>query len=196
MPALVFAHGAGAGQSHPFMQAWRARLETLAPVHAFEYDYMAAGRRAPQRLPKLLAQHALALAAARATHGDPVVLIGKSMGGRVGCHLAVQDPSVAGVVCLGYPLRTRAGKLRDAVLRELRVPVLFVQGTRDRMAPLDLLDAVRADMRVYSLVHRVDDGDHALKVAKRTLKRTDTTQDDHDAAAFDAVRAFVRERLL
>ena len=191
-PTLLLAHGAGAGQSHPVMQGWAERLQSVGTVVPFEYDYMARGKRAPQRLPRLLETHKAHLDAARAEHGEPVVLIGKSMGGRVGCHLALTEP-VAGVVCLGYPLRTPKGKVRDEVLLDLRVPILFVQGTRDRMCPLDLLDEVRGKMTADSRVYIVDDGDHSLIVAKRTLKRTDTTQADHDARALEAIRAFVAE---
>jgi len=193
-PTLLLAHGAGAGQSHPVMQGWAQRLQSVGTVVPFEYDYMARGKRAPQRLPKLLETHRQHLESVRAQHGDPVVLIGKSMGGRVGCHLAVDQPqAVSCVVCLGYPLRTPKGKVRDQVLRDLRVPILFVQGTRDRMCPLDLLDQVRQHMAAPSAVHIVDDGDHSLIVAKRTLKKTATTHDDHDRAALQAIQAFVSE---
>lgn len=193
-PTLLLAHGAGAGQAHPVMQTWARLLRTLGTVVPFEYDYMAAGRRAPQRLPRLLETHARHLEQARADHGDPVVLVGKSMGGRVGCHLATQT-DVAAVVCLGYPLRTPKGTMRDEVLRELRTPILFVQGTRDRLCPLDLLDEVRGTMTVPTALHVVDDGDHSLIVAKRTLQATGTRQQDHDRAALDAIRAFLTDVL-
>lgn len=192
MTTFVLAHGAGAGQSHPFMVAWRERLCTLGPVHAFEYPYMEAGKKAPNRLPKLLERHRRAYDEARAEHGGPVVLIGKSMGSRVGCHLANEpDVDVAGVVCLGYPLRTPKGAVRDEVLLAMDVPVLFVQGTRDRLCPLDLLDEVRDRMGAATALHVVDDGDHSLKVARRTLKATGTTQEDADQSAFEAVSRFV-----
>lgn len=188
--SMLLAHGAGAGQSHPVMRGWAQRLTALGHVQPFEYDYMAAGKRAPQRLPRLLDTHREHLDALRAERGDPIVLIGKSMGGRVGCHVALTEP-VAGVVCLGYPLRTPKGVVRDQVLVASRVPILFVQGTRDRMCPLDLLDEVRRRMTAPTRVHIVEDGDHSLIVAKRTLKRTGTEQQDHDAAALDAIRTFV-----
>ena len=196
-PTLLLAHGAGAGQSHPVMQGWAERLGGLGAVVPFEYDYMARGKKAPQRLPKLVETHKAHLAAARSAHGEPVVLIGKSMGGRVGCHVANADdvPPVGAVVCLGYPLRTPKGVVRDEVLKALRTPVLFVQGTRDRLCPLDLLDEVRADMTASSAVHIVEDGDHSLIVAKRTLKATGTTQADHDAAALGAIRDFLAKHL-
>src|SRR5689334_19360548 len=98
------------------MVAWRKRLATLGAVTAFDYPYMRAGRKAPDRLPALIEAHREALAAVRAKAGGPIFLAGKSMGSRVGCHLALQEP-VAGLVCLGYPLRSGAtGALRDQVL--------------------------------------------------------------------------------
>ena len=110
---------------------WR----TLGDVVAFDYPYMRAGRKAPDRLPVLIDAHRAVLAKAQARAKGPVFLIGKSMGGRVGCHLALEEP-VAGVICLGYPLQSGAtGAMRDEVLLALRTPILFVQGSRDALCP-------------------------------------------------------------
>jgi predicted alpha/beta-hydrolase family hydrolase len=192
-PLLLFAHGAGAGSAHPWMQAWAARLGTLGRVVTFDYPYMAAGRRAPDRLPKLLAAHREALEAAR---GDgPVVLVGKSMGARVGCHLSVEVP-VDAVVCFGYPLQGGGKKraLRDAVLKELTAPALFVQGTRDPLGPLDAFAAVRREMAAESALHVVEDGDHSLQVGKRSLAARGRTQEHVDADILAAVRGFLAAR--
>src|SRR5690606_36186237 len=122
-----------------------------------------AGRKRPDPLPKLIAAHAEALEqATRRRRAGPVVLVGKSMGGRVGCHLALERP-VAALVCLGYPLRSPTGKLRDEVLLALRTPVLFVQGSRDPLCPLDGLERVRRRMKAPSTLHVVEGGDHSLK---------------------------------
>ena len=197
-PVFLLAHGAGAGQSHPFMQRWRAFLSGLGAVSPFEYPYMAAGKKPPDRLPKLLARHREALDAARDAHpGAPVFLIGKSMGSRVGCHLANEpDPAGAltGVICLGYPLQGRT-TTRDAVLVALRTPILFVQGTRDRLCPLGALAEVRGRMTAPNTLHVVDGGDHGLSLRKRDLVHLETSQEASDAAAFRAVEGFV-ERLL
>lgn len=194
-PLFVLAHGAGAGQSHPFMRRWQRDLATLGHVVPFEYDYMAAGRKPPDRMPKLLARHRRALEEAVAEHpGAPVVLIGKSMGSRVGCHLANEadlPAPIAGLVCLGYPLQG-SKNLRDEVLLALRTPILFVQGTRDRLCPLDLLETVRAKMSAPHALHVVTAGDHSLKLRKRDLKELETTQEASDATAFEAVAAWVR----
>jgi predicted alpha/beta-hydrolase family hydrolase len=191
-PLLLFAHGAGAGPAHPWMQSWTTRLSTLGSVIPFEYPYMAAGRRSPDRLPKLIEAHREALHAARKRRRSPVYLVGKSMGSRVGCHLSLEE-SVDGIVCFGYPLKGMGKKaaLRDEVLVALETRILFVQGTRDNLCPLDLLAGVRDRMKAPSELLVVDDGDHSLQVAKRTLKKNDETQDDVDACILDAVREFV-----
>lgn len=186
----VLAHGAGAGLAHPFMERWAKALATFGPVHAFEYDYMAAGKRRPDAMPKLLDAHRRALSAARAESDGAVVLVGKSMGSRVGCHLSVEE-SVEALVCFGYPLvATGSGKVRDEVLYALEVPILFIQGTRDKMCPLEHLEEVRRKMSVKSALHVVETGNHSLEITKTHTKLTGTTQDDVDAAMVAAVAAF------
>jgi predicted alpha/beta-hydrolase family hydrolase len=96
-------------------------------------------------------------------------------------------------VCLGYPLRSPKGAVRDEPLLALSVPILFVQGTRDALCPLELLDEVRGRMSVPTRVHIVDDGDHSLNVARRTQKASGLGQADYDAAAFEAVAGFVAQ---
>ncbi|HTN50950.1 MAG TPA: alpha/beta fold hydrolase, partial [Anaeromyxobacter sp.] len=169
-PLLLFAPGAGAPSTSPWMERWAARLGGPGKVVRFDYPYVKEGRRAPDRLPVLVEAHRAALAAARARHPGPAVLAGKSMGGRVGCHLALEaEAAVAALVCLGYPLRGQRGDLRDQVLRALRIPILFIQGTRDPLCPLEALEAVRARMRAPSALHVVEGGNHSLEVGARAL---------------------------
>ena len=191
-PTFVFAHGAGAPSSSRWMVAWRDRLATLGEVVAFDYPYMRAGRKTPDKLPALIAAHRAVLAEARAkAAGRPVFLIGKSMGGRVGCHVALEE-QVAGVICLGYPLQSGAtGAMRDEVLVALRTPILFVQGTRDPLCPLDKLAAVRARMTAPSTLLVVEGGDHSLAVSAAQRKASGTTQADADARVLEAIKAFV-----
>lgn len=194
MVAFLFAHGAGAGSRHPFMEAWAQRLAGLGAVRRFDYDYMAAGRKLPDRLPRLLARHRAELMSLRGEHsGEPVVLIGKSMGSRVGCHLALEE-EVAAVVCLGYPLVSGRGVLRDEGLRALRKPVLFVSGSRDPLCPLARLAEVRSAMVTTHQLHVVQGGDHGLTLRQKDCRALGTTQEASDAAAFAAVTAFVTER--
>jgi predicted alpha/beta-hydrolase family hydrolase len=188
---FLFAHGAGAPSSSDWMRAWRKRLGTLGDVVAFDYPYMRAGRKTPDRLPALIEAHRAALTKVRARAQGPLFLIGKSMGGRVGCHLALEE-KVAGVICLGYPLQSGAtGALRDEVLLALRTPILFVQGSRDSLCPLDKLEAVRARMRAPSTLLVVEGGNHSLEVSAAARKATGTTQADSDARVLAAIRAFV-----
>ncbi|HEX4638842.1 MAG TPA: alpha/beta family hydrolase [Chthoniobacterales bacterium] len=192
-PLFVLAPGAGAPSTHPWMQRWKGRLSEIGDVLAFDYDYMLEGRKRPDRLPQLVAAHGRALAAARAQTSGPIFLIGKSMGGRIGCHLSLEG-KVDGLICLGYPLCAMGDrtKLRDQVLRDLRTPVLFVQGTRDALCPLDLLENVRADMSAPNFLHVVQGGDHSLLVRKKDLGSK--TQDDVDLGIAQAIRDFVTKR--
>lgn len=193
-PLFLFAPGAGAPSLHPWMQRWKTRLQEIATVETFDYDYMREGRGRPDRLPQLIAAHRAALAEARTKFGSdaPTFLIGKSMGGRIGCHLALEE-KVTGVICLGYPLCAMGDrrKMRDEVLRSLGRPILFVQGTRDALCPLDLLAEVRAGMKVPNVLHVVTEGDHSLGVSKSQLKAAGESQDDVDQQILGAIASFV-----
>ena len=190
---IVFAPGAGAPSSHPWMQNWKQRLSEIGVVETFDYDYMRAGRKRPDPLPQLIAAHRKALQAAREKYQpDSTFLIGKSMGGRIGCHVSLED-RVDGLVCLGYPLCAMGDrtKLRDEVLRALTTPILFVQGTRDALCPLDLLEQVRVEMKAPNFLHIVEGGDHSLRVPRRQLHGTSKTQEDIDHKILEAITGFV-----
>jgi predicted alpha/beta-hydrolase family hydrolase len=193
-PAFLLAPGAGAPSSHPRMRTFARMLGTIGLVEAFDYPYALEGRRRPDPLPKLIAAHRAALAALRAKHDGPIVLAGKSMGGRVGCHVALVDP-VHAVICLGYPLCAAGdrSKLRDEVLLDLKPPVMFAQGTRDPLCPLDLLEGVRKRMRAPSTLYVVEGGDHSLIVAKAALKALASSQEEVDESMLTAIALFLRE---
>jgi len=188
---FLFAPGAGAPSSSPWMRKLSEGLSTLGPVHRFDYPYRLAGRRAPDRLPVLVAAHRAALDAL--PPGPPVVLAGKSMGGRVGCHLANELPPgrVLALICLGYPLVGRGGAVRDQVLLALRTPILFVQGSRDPLCPLDRLAEVRARLRAPSELHRVEGGNHSLELPKSMLEANPLAQQSADAAILGRISAFL-----
>jgi predicted alpha/beta-hydrolase family hydrolase len=176
------------------MVRWAEMLKSIGEVVAFDYPYLAEGRKRPDPLPKLIEAHRAALAKARQSHPGPVVLIGKSMGGRVGCHVALEEEEeVSAVVCLGYPLCGGGDctKLRDKVLRELSTPILFVQGTRDSLCPLDVLARVRGEMRAFNELHVVEGGDHSLVVTKTELKASGETQADVDLRSVGRIRQFL-----
>jgi len=178
------------------MQNWKRRLSEIGEVATFDYDYMRAGRKRPDQLPQLIAAHRAALQAAREKHQpDSTFLIGKSMGGRIGCHASLEE-KVDGLVCLGYPLCAMGDrtKIRDEVLRALTTPILFVQGTRDALCPPDLLEHVRAAMKASNFLHVVEGGDHSLRVPKRQLQATNETQEDVDRRIFKSIADFVATR--
>ena len=115
--ALLFAPGAGAPSSSAWMQAMKRRFEALGSVECFDYPYQVAGRRSPDRHPVLVQAHDEAYERLKASHSGPIVLVGKSMGGRIGCHVAVASAKPpAALVCLGYPLvgSERQGSRRSA----------------------------------------------------------------------------------
>jgi predicted alpha/beta-hydrolase family hydrolase len=176
------------------MQNWNRRLAQIGEVILFDYPYFTAGRRRPDPLPRLIEAHRDVVVRARGQTDGPLVLVGKSMGGRVGCHVAALE-KVDALVCLGYPLCAAGDptRLRDKVLRALSAPVLFVQGTRDPLCPLELLESVRRKMTTRTALHIVENGDHSLLVGKRQLQAQALTQDTIDQEIAAQISNFVRE---
>ena len=100
---------------------------------------------------------------------------------------------MAALVCLGYPLCGGGdpNKLRDQVLREIRTPVLFIQGTRDPLCPLPLFEKIRAEMRARNELLVVTGGDHSLVVTKGQLKARSQTQEEVNQHILERIRSFV-----
>jgi uncharacterized protein len=193
-PFFLFAAGAGAPSTHPWMLRWKDRLATIGRVALFDYPYMREKRKRPDRLPQLIAAHREALAQDRHVAEGTTVLIGKSMGGRIGCHVALEE-KVNALICLGYPLCAMGDrtKLRDEVLRALRTPILFVQGTRDPLCPLDLLERVRGEMKTRNILYVVEGGDHSLIVPRRQLQEKGETQEDVEQGILNRIAQFVEQ---
>lgn len=177
---MLLAHGAGAGQDHPFMTTLRDGIARHGvAVLTFDYPYVEAGRGRPDAPAKLLACHHAA-AQHLARNVDTVVLAGKSMGGRMASHLAagvdqngkpVERFEAAGLVYYGYPL-VAIGKTepRDTThLRATGAPSLFFAGTRDAMGPIDLVRAL-VDALPAAELHVIAEGNHSFKVPKRAGK--------------------------
>jgi pimeloyl-ACP methyl ester carboxylesterase len=93
--AFLLAPGAGAPSMHPRMKTFAGLLASIGSVHSFDYAYATEGRKSPDRLPNLIDTHRAALDALRQKHSGPIVLVGKSMGGRVGCHVALVEKVAA-----------------------------------------------------------------------------------------------------
>lgn len=176
--AVILAHGAGTDQAWPMLQAIAASLAATGhPVLTFNFAYVQAGRRRPDPAPRLITAWRDVIAGARDRLGAerPVVIGGRSMGGRIASLLAAEGgrdgEQCAGLLLLGYPLHPagRPEQLRTAHWPALRVPVLFVQGDRDALCRTDLLARERAAhlAHVRSDLHVLAGGDHSFKVRGR-----------------------------
>ena len=172
----MLGHGAGAGQTSPFMVRFAAGLaERGLDVITFNFLYTEQGRRAPDRGPRLEACYRAVVDTTRAGRPDvasrPLLIGGKSMGGRIASQIvaAPQGPEVdvAGLVLLGYPLHPpgKPDRMRDAHLPQIGVPLLVVQGSRDSFGTPDELRPVLASMKDTRL-HVVEGGDHSLAIRR------------------------------
>jgi predicted alpha/beta-hydrolase family hydrolase len=170
---LVLAHGAGAGMRHTFMESIATRLaERSIATLRFQFPYWQRGSRRPDRLPRLVATIAAAYdAAGRVCPGLPRLCGGKSMGGRMSSHFAVAPPpELCGLVFLGFPLHPagKEGIERAAHLPDVKLPMLFVQGTRDKLAERGRMTAVVAGLGERATLHEIEEADHGFAVPKRT----------------------------
>jgi len=175
---LVMAHGAGADMRHAFMQAMSEQLaeRSIASLR-FQFPYMEKGRRAPDRAGVLQDSVRAAIAAAAKHAGDlPLLAGGKSMGGRMTSLAASSGmlPGVRGLVFFGFPLHA-AGKTsseRGEHLEQVKLPLLFLQGTRDKLALLERMRPLCSGLGKRATLHVVEGGDHSFHVLKRS-GRTD-----------------------
>jgi predicted alpha/beta-hydrolase family hydrolase len=185
--AILLAHGAGAGQNSPFMvRAGRAFAARQVAAATFDFPYMTARRKVPDRAPALEAAWRQAVSAGRSRFGSlPFFIGGKSMGGRIASHIAAQGGAgnLAGVVFFGYPLHPPAKpqQRRDVHLPQIAEPLLFIQGSRDPFGTADEIRALLPSLRLATL-HEVVGGDHSLKAPARK-GGGDAVEDALDAAA-------------
>ncbi len=170
---LVLSHGAGAGMEHHFMEA----LAQALAVHGiatlrFNFPYMEKGKGAPDRPKKAHPAIKAAITAAE-THASGLKILagGKSFGGRMTSQVAAVDElgPVKGIIYFGFPLHP-AGKPsteRAAHLKDIKLPQLFLQGTRDTLARYDLIETVCSDLDKAKLI-KMEGGDHSFKTLKRS----------------------------
>jgi predicted alpha/beta-hydrolase family hydrolase len=166
--ALVLAHGAGAGQKSAWMvktaQALAGRGISCA---TFDFPYITAGRKVPDRAPVLEGHWRTMLEEARATFaGLPIFIGGKSMGGRIASHIASQGTAgIAGLIFFGYPLHPpgRPEQRRDAHLPAIKEPMLFIQGSADTFGNEAEMTALMPSLQRATL-HVIRGGDHSFKV--------------------------------
>jgi uncharacterized protein len=189
---LVLAHGAGAGQQHPFMTTMASGFAARGiDVVTFDFPYMRARRKIPDRPPVLEKAFEGVVAAAQQWSAAARFFIGgKSMGGRMATHLgAAHLAGLSGIVVFGYPLHPpgKPQQLRVEHLPSITVPVLIVQGERDTFGTPGELRTAIGSMKAAVDLHIVPRGDHSLAVAGR--RREDVLNEVVDRAA-----AWMRDR--
>jgi len=181
---FVFGHGAGAGMRHAFMEACATRLARRGvATFRYHFPYMERGGGGPDRAPVLVETVRSAVdEAARLVPGLPLFAGGKSMGGRMTSTAAAEGtlPGVLGLAFFGFPLHAagRDSAERGAHLSEVGLPMLFLQGTRDRLANLDLLRPLLDDVAPRPTLHVVEGADHGFHVLKRSGRTDDEVLDE------------------
>ncbi len=171
---LVFAHGAGADMRHTFMEGvTQALAEQGIATLRYNFPYTESGSRRPDPKPLLLATVRSAVQQANKLRGNlPLFAGGKSMGGRMTSTAASEEPlaGVAGIIFFGFPLHPSGepSTERAAHLSDVKVPMLFLQGTRDTLADLTLMKPVLKKLGKRATLHVVDEADHSFHVPKRT----------------------------
>jgi len=193
--ALVLAHGAGAGQLSSFMvEAARGFATRGVSTATFDFPYITARRKVPDRAPVLEQAWREAIESARAELGAlPLFIGGKSMGGRIATHVAAQKNagSVSGVVLLGYPLHPpgRPEQRRDSHLPEIAEPMLFVQGEKDAFGGTGEITALLPRLQSATL-HEIPGGDHSFRVPGGKGKQQEVFEQ-----ILDAVTDWMRTRV-
>ena len=170
---LVLAHGAGAGMEHPFMENLAQSLahHKVATLR-FNFAYMENGKKVPDRPKKALpAILAAIIQAKKLAKGFPILIGGKSFGGRMCSQLAASEDltDVKGIIYFGFPLHAigKPSMDRAAHLSEIPQPQLFLQGTRDTLAEINLIKKVCKKLKKAKL-EIFDGGDHSFKMLKST----------------------------
>jgi predicted alpha/beta-hydrolase family hydrolase len=178
----VLAHGAGADMRHRFLAAMADALaaQGVATLR-FNFPYTEAGRRAPDRAPVLEAYVRSVCAEARSLAPDlPLFAGGKSMGGRMTSQASAKEPldGVRGLVFLGFPLHAakKPSTERAAHLRDVLLPMLFLQGTRDDLAELPLIREVCNAIGPHAVLREFEGADHSFAVRKSSGKTNEDVQ--------------------
>jgi hypothetical protein len=172
MTAFVFAHGAGGHRDDPGMRALAKLLADLGiEVVRFNFPDREAGSKRPDPMPVLKASMRKEIERVR---GRPLLIGGRSMGGRVATMLAAEGLACDGLLLFAYPLHSagQPEKLRDAHLPKIQVPVLCFNGTRDALCRRDLMERALEQVKAPWTMHWLEGADHSFHVLKRS-GRTD-----------------------
>jgi len=172
----VLAHGAGAGMEHPFMSAAARELGALG-IATLRYQFPYMERRSRRPDPPALCHATVRAAVAQAARLAPTLPLfagGRSFGGRMTSQAQALDPlpGVRGLAFLGFPLHPagKPGDSRAQHLADVRIPMLFVQGTRDALAQRGLLEALMVRLGARASLSLIEDADHSFHVPARTGK--------------------------
>jgi len=192
---FVFAHGAGAGMIHPFMETVASGLgERGIATLRYQFPYMEKGSKRPD--PPPIAQATVRAAAAEATRrcpGLPLIAGGKSFGGRMSSQAQAAAPldGVDGLAFFGFPLHPAGKPSSDRAkhLADVKIPMLFLQGTRDSLAELKLLEPVVKSLGRLATLHRVEGADHSFHVPARSGRNDREVMNE----ILDALAAWVGE---
>lgn len=170
---ILLGHGAGANQLSGFMRLFAAGLaERGLDVVTFNFLYMEQGRKIPDPAPRLESCYRAVIDAVvkhKKLKGNRLVIGGKSMGGRIASQVAASQPDdIDGLVFLGYPLHPpgRPDKLRSAHLPKIKMPMLFVQGSRDAFGSKQEIETIIKKLRLRAELYSIEGGDHSLKAPK------------------------------
>ena len=191
---MILGHGAGADQNSDFMTRFADGLAARGvSVVTFNFLYAQQGRRVPDANKTLEACFRAVVAAVRQRKigRGPLVIGGKSLGGRIASQTAAAGAGVEGLLFLGYPLHPpgRPDQLRAKHLQAIKAPMLFVQGSRDAFGTPDELRPIIKELKVPADLYVVDGGDHSFKV----LKRAGIAQEETYKAALDRIERWLRQ---
>ena len=172
---LVFAHGAGAGMNHPFMESLASKLAGKnITVFRYNFPYIEQKKKSPDPPNILMACIKSAVLKAQELYSLPVFAGGKSLGGRMTSNAASKNmlAGIKGIIFFGFPLHApgRASNERAEHLYDVNVPMLFLQGTKDKLADLDLLTPVIKKIGDEARLHIIEGADHSFHVPKSTCK--------------------------
>lgn len=201
VPAVVLAHGAGGGIDDPMLRYIQVFLGGRGyATLRFNFPYREKNRKVPDReeLLERTVQCAVDfLKQQPGVNGGQIFLGGKSMGGRMASHLAAHGVPASGLLLLAYPLHApgRPDRVRDQHLGAIKVPTLFISGTRDALAPQESLAAVVETLRLAQLSW-VDGGDHSFKMLKKSGKTAEDVWQAVSEAAAEWLDAVVQRRIV
>ena len=195
---LVLAHGAGAGMRHRFMEETAQKLADHAiATFRYQFAYMEKGTKRPDSEAVLTTTVRAAVAAAK-KHGDglPLFAGGKSMGGRMTSLAAAREPleGVRGLIYYGFPLHAagRASADRGQHLFDVKLPMLFLQGSRDALADLKLLKPLCARLGEKIELFVIDGGDHSFHLLKSSGRFDDQALDEAVTKTSSWISHFIR----